>query len=199
MGFTSVAVADTLDYTVLRNGAPIGSHVIDISGPDGGQTVKITTKIRVKVVFLTVYHFTHVAEERWRDGRLIALTSNTNDDGVNKSLSAHATPQDIAEHATVKGKEIAYGVPLDTLPASLWREDIVRRTQLINTLDGHVMHIRVTDLGADRLSVRHHDVAAHHYRLKGDLERDLWYDGAQTLVKVRFKGSDGSDIVYALR
>ena len=34
--------------------------------------------------------------------------------------------------------------------------------------------------------------------MKGDLERELWYDNKDRLVQVKFKGGDGSTINYIL-
>ena len=42
-------------------------------------------------------------------------------------------------------------------------------------------------------------VPAKHYAITGDLQRELWFDSHGTLLKVRFKGQDGSDIQYVLK
>ena len=43
----------TLDFTVLREGDEIGSHVLSFKQDNGTMTVKIRTKIAVKVLFVT--------------------------------------------------------------------------------------------------------------------------------------------------
>ncbi len=35
-------------------------------------------------------------------------------------------------------------------------------------------------------------VQTHHFAVKGDIEREVWYDPAGNLVSARQRGSDGS-------
>ncbi len=42
-------------------------------------------------------------------------------------------------------------------------------------------------------------MTARRYAVRADLERELWYDADGVPVHVRFKGRDGSEIVYVLR
>jgi len=60
------------------------------------------------------------------------------------------------------------------------------------------MAISVRDNGQQAVSVRGNTVQARHFVITGDLERELWFDGNNVLVKVRMKGKDGSDIQYLL-
>jgi len=58
------------------------------------------------------------------------------------------------------------------------------------------MTIRVADLGMENVPVKGGQVTAHHYRLSGGLDRDLWYDGQGNLARVAFKADDGSTVTY---
>ena len=60
------------------------------------------------------------------------------------------------------------------------------------------MAISVRDNGQQAVSVRGNTVQARHFVITDDLERELWFDGNNVLVKVRMKGKDGSDIQYLL-
>ena len=40
---------------------------------------------------------------------------------------------------------------------------------------------------------------AEHYKLTGDLARELWYDGDGVLRRVRFQAEDESTIEYVLQ
>ena len=130
-----------------------------------------------------------------KDGHLVVLTSETNDDGTRHTLKVSGDPAGLA----VTGDGAASRMPVETLPASLWNSGTVARSSLLNTLDGHAMAVRIADLGADQINASGRTVAAHHYAMTGDLSRELWYDGSGTLVQVRFKAKDGSDIQYVLR
>jgi hypothetical protein len=184
-----------LSYTVLRNGDPIGTHAYSFREKGARMVVDINTDIKVKVAFLTVYRFEHKAIEEWHRGKMVSTTSVTNDDGEDHKLKISFGGSNLKINGDGKLSVAAYGA----MPASLWNPDTVKNTSLINTLDGKIMAITVDDLGQEQVMVKGHKTATQHYRLSGDLERELWFDPKGTLVQVQFKGDDGSDISYELR
>ena len=66
----------------------------------------------------------------------------------------------------------------------------------MNTIDGTIMSVRVADLGSENVPVNGGNLNAHHYRISGGLERDLWYDENGNLARVAFKAEDGSTVTY---
>lgn len=173
----SLPTGGTLNFDVIRKGKDIGDHSYSFSGSKNAFSVKVATDIAVKIPLIrtTVYSFRHSSVEQWQAGKLKALSSKTNDDG---------TP-----HQLRTGNKGA-------LPASLWNDDIVHTGKLMNTIDGNIMSVRVADLGMDSVGTKRGKVNAHHYRLSGDLARDLWYDADGNLVRVAFKADDGSTVTY---
>lgn len=184
-----------LDFAVLRDGEPIGSHEMSFRRDGDALAVDVRTRVAVKVLFVTAYRFEHDGRELWRDGRLVRLDSVTDDDGTKHSLHVEANGRGLQ----VVGDGQTAEIDAAMLPASLWHEGVVRSGALLNTLDGRTMAVRVEDLGQETVTARGRAVPARHYRITGDLERELWYDADAVLVRVRFKGKDGSDILYELR
>jgi len=88
---------------------------------------------------------------------------------------------------------------IDVIPASLWNDDLVKQSTLLNTLDGSSMPVTIANLGTENVDVNGKPVAATHYSVTGKLNRELWYDDEGVLVQVKFNGSDGSEISYVLR
>ncbi|WP_296645022.1 DUF6134 family protein [Roseinatronobacter sp.] len=173
----SLPSSGQLNFDVMRKGKDIGEHSYQFSGSETAFTVRVSTDVVVKVPLIrtTAYSFKHSSIETWKAGKLQQLQSATQDDGEPHQLST-------------AGKGV--------LPASLWNDDIVKSGTLMNTIDGHIMNIRVADLGMERVPVKSGNVTAHHYRLSGGLERDLWYDGDGNLARVAFKADDGSTVTY---
>lgn len=173
----SIPSNGSLSFDVVRKGKDIGDHTYRFSGGKGAFTVQVATDIVVKVPLIrtTAYSFKHASVEQWEGGKLQEISSNTNDDGEPHQLKTAG-----------KG----------ALPASLWNDDIVRSGKLINTIDGTIMKVRVADLGTETVSTKRGAVAAHHYRISGDLARDLWYDVDGNLAQVSFKADDGSTVMY---
>ncbi|MDZ4139844.1 MAG: DUF6134 family protein, partial [Erythrobacter sp.] len=166
-----------LDFDVIRNGKDIGDHSYSFTGNPADLTVKVHTDVAVKLplVRINVYSFTHVSTETWKNGKPAGLSSTTDDDG---------TPN-----------KLALGT-VAALPASLWSNDIAGQTRLLNTIDGHVMAVKVADLGAEQVQVAGGKVKAEHYRISGELARDVWYDDAGLLARLVMTADDGSIVTY---
>ncbi|MBL4750849.1 MAG: hypothetical protein JKX71_09770 [Amylibacter sp.] len=173
----SLPKLDNLTFDVMRKGKDIGDHSFKFNGSTNAFSVKVSTNIVAKIPLIQIiaYSFQHSSVEMWRNGKLQKLTSKTNDDGTPKQLNSG---------------------PSANLPASLWNVDIVRSKKLLNTIDGKIMSVRSADLGFEMVPTKRGKVEAHHYRISGELKRDLWYDANDALVRVSFKADDGSTITY---
>ncbi|MDE4303030.1 DUF6134 family protein [Phaeobacter gallaeciensis] len=166
-----------LRFDVIRKGKDIGELSYSFSGSAAKYSVQVVTDIAVKIPLIRVnaYAFKQNSVETWANGKMTSIRSATDDDG-----DAHQISE--------KGRGL--------LPASLWNDDILKRRQLLNTIDGTVMSVRVIDLGVQNVPTRNGQLRAHHYRISGDLERDVWYDQNGDLAHVSFKADDGSTVTY---
>jgi len=61
------------------------------------------------------------------------------------------------------------------------------------------MRVPVQDKGVDVVPVGSACARAHHFTTSSGLNRDVWFDRNNRLVRVRFAAKDGSKIVYQLR
>lgn len=185
-----------LHFTVLRDGEDIGTHQIDFQQSGDALEVDIKTRIAVKMAFITVFRFEHDGHEVWRDNKLVSMETKTDDDGTDHTLVATANG-DGELHIVGDGKErTAQG---GIIPASLWNPSFLESNVLLNSLDGTKLNINVALKGDEVVTAGGKSVNAKHYVMTGDFERELWYDDNWALVKIAFKGEDGSDIQYVLR
>jgi len=198
IGFDASAATKTLKYDILRDGSSIGTHAvsIDTNGPE--TKVDVTTDIKVKVLFVTAYKFTHESKEKWVNGKLVSLASKTDDDGVPKTLNATAENGKITLDSTMNGQNRRQFAAKSAIPASLWNPEIVTQEMIVNTLDGQLMKVNIKDIGTEDVQAHGSTVAAHHYKISGELTRDLWYNSQGDLVRVSFPDKTKSEIVYAL-
>ena len=171
----SLPKSDNITFDVMRKGKDIGDHSFKFNGSTNAFSVKVSTNIVAKIplIQLTAYSFQHSSVEMWHNGKLQKLTSTTNDDGTPNQLNSG---------------------PSANLPASLWNVDIVRSKKLLNTIDGKIMSVRAADLGPEMVPTKRGKIQARHYRISGELKRDLWYDANDALVRVSFKADDGSTV-----
>lgn len=179
------------DFTVLRDGAPIGTHRIRTEQAGDETRVSVDIDLRVKVAFITVYRYSHRNRETWRGGRLVAIDTRTDDNGTKQFVRGRATPAGFAVESS-SGSRL---LPADILPTSYWRPIPTDRTQLLDTQKGRILDVRVRREGADKLTA---GLSATRYAVRGDLDLDLWYDGASRLRRIAFD-YQGARFDYAER
>jgi len=185
-----------LDFIVLRDGDQVGTHRIDFHRNGDALEVDIRTRIAVQMLFVTVFRFEHDGHEVWRDNRLVEMETKTNDDGTDHSLVAKS---DGGDELKIVGDGNERVAKASVIPASLWNHTFLDSKELLNSLDGSDLAIDVAFMGDETVKVGGESVPARHYSMTGEFERELWYDKDWVLVKIAFKGKDGSDIQYVRR
>ena len=186
MSFDALAATKNLEYTVLRDGNEIGTHAFVIETKGADTNVTVTTNIQIKKLFITFYKFTHESRETWKNGQLIALSSTTDDDGIAKAVSVKAENGKITINAQVQGHDRRQYAPANAIPASLWNAETVKQSMIVNTLDGQMMKVKIERVGTEDVTASGTTVVANHYKLTGELTRDLWYNSAGDLVRMSF-------------
>jgi Family of unknown function (DUF6134) len=183
---------ETMRFAIMRNGEQIGTHAIEISRKGAETDVRITTDLAVKVLFVTAYQLQHSATERWMNGQLVSLDSTTDNNGVRHTVAVTRDPSGLAVEADGKTSHVDQNV----FPASLWNSELIRRKVVLDTQDGQVDPITITDDGPEDLRFGTRAAKAHHYEMKGRYTQHIWYDEGGRLVQVKLVGSDGSEISY---
>lgn len=185
---TSVAIAAVpappshLGFTILKEGQPIGRETYDFSRDGDATTVRVHTESRVRVLFLD-FHYSHQRAETWRGDHLTRLVADTDDDGSVHHIEA--TEAADGPHVTVDGK--VESLPAGALPLSLWDRRIVEHNPLYSIVDAEPYRVSLRDLGSETLTIDGRALPARHYRLGGDVDRDLWYGEDGLLLQVDFQ------------
>jgi len=176
-------------YDIIREGAKIGTNMVDVERRGDMAQVKIATKILVKVMFIDAYRFDHDESETWKAGQLMAFSSETDDNGTKHSV--RVTPGTNKLEVVADGKH--RDAPLNLRPASLWDKSFDAQTELLDPQTGKLLAVKIKDLGSEKLTVNGITHETHHYKISGDFNRDVWFDG-DTLIRLKLQGSDHSII-----
>jgi hypothetical protein len=192
-----VPASRTLEFDIVRADSAIGHHHIRFGEETGRLTVDIDVAVKVNVLFVTVYRFTHRAREVWEGGRLVAMTARTEDDGTPHALDMALRDGMFA----VTHNGAASQVPAGLVPTSLWNPATVKQTVLFGSLRGDGLPTTVTPLGGSAIDTPTGPVMADGYLIdaRPDFKRRVWYDASGRLVAVKLEGRDGSEITYRLR
>ena len=164
------------------DGKPAGTHVLAIKTADNGTvTVSADTSVKVRVAIIT-YSYTFRGTETWKDGRLLALESATNDDGKKHAVAAKADKDGTS--VTANGKELL--VKGDAWTTLRWQLPADKKRAALTLIDadtGKTAAGKLELVGLEKVSVAGKVLEANHYRLTGGMKADLWYDGLDRLVR----------------
>jgi hypothetical protein len=185
----------SLNFAVMRNGAQIGTNSIRFTHDGTDTTVQMITHIKVGIAFLTLYQFDQTENERWADGRLLAMSATTDDNGTVHRASAAARDGKIVVQCDGR---ISATPPSTIVPFNLWNPALVAQNVALDTRNGGLEPIKVEDRGEGNVMVEGHMRRAHHYQIVATFPQDVWYDDSGQLVRVELKGSDGSTILYQM-
>jgi hypothetical protein len=180
---------ETWHHVILRDGQPIGSSFVRFERSGGNLVVVTEASAQVRAGFLSLFEYRHTAREVWHGERLMALDTQTNDNGQRMTVTGRAVPDGFR----VEGMDGVILVPADIRPTSYWRQDAVAQRRLLDTETGRILSIAATPIAGVGPSDQN---APRRYRLSGGLkhELELSYHGGR-LLSGRFRKL-GSDIEF---
>jgi hypothetical protein len=180
----------------VREGAVVGQHRITFHQEGGTLLVHSALAIRVKVLFVTAYRYEQTREEVWRDGKLVAFTSTTDDDGTRHAITGAAGPEGIK----VTSGQDRWTLPAESLPASYWNVSMVAgHSPLVDPQSGKVLDARFIKVGQETVEAGGEEIAATHYAIAGERPHGVWYDASGRWVRLRTIAPDGSVAEWVLK
>ena len=180
-------------FKVSRKGDPMGTHNLSFSTEGQDLVVDVAIDLKVTLVAIPVFRYTHRNRERWRDGKLMAIDSQTDEDGDKLFCRGKATAQGFA----VEGSAGNRVFPAEVMTTSWWNPEVTKRRELLNTQDGAALPVAVTPRGQERVPTAAGEIAAERFDIAGEVPLELWYDAEKVLARIRFKAKrDGSVIDY---
>jgi YD repeat-containing protein len=163
-------------FNVSVDGKQSGQYAMTFTNQDDGTlAIACDAHVKVKVAFVTAYHYDYTGTEVWKDGRLLSLKSTCDDDG--KKFQVNAVAGDSGLTVTVNGSRrmVRWDVFLTT--ACCW-PDAKRR-------DGD-LPLMESDNGQEISGKIQHiadDTTGSHYRLTSLCQHEVWYDAAGRMVR----------------
>lgn len=193
LALPGVPRADMLRFRLIREGAAIGTHVLQFEPGPNGITITIAVDIAVRFGPLVLYRYRLRGREIWEDGRCVAASATADDDGVSQFMRATRRNDGLL----VEGSGVSpYVAPADAMIASHWNQAELRGPW-INLQDGKLLHPHVTPLGSDPVLLANGTrVAASCYAITGPAQIRIWYTPSSTWTGLVFIAKDGSQVRY---
>jgi hypothetical protein len=170
------------EFRILRGDSDIGRHVLSARLTPAGFEMAIDVDIRVKVLGITAYRYTLSNREVWKDGRIVSVTTEVDDDGDANFARIRRTDSGLE----VDGSSYSGPVPGDAVTTSYYARPFIDRRPWISTQSGKPLTI-------DAVEADYRDFDA--WRIRGDLETKLVYDQRGEWVGCVFDAS-GTEARY---
>lgn len=179
----AAAETEVREFAIRIDDKKAGTFHMTITRHEDGRVV-MEGQANVRVSYLVyTYTYSYQGTETWKEGRLDALTSTSNDDGKKYSVSMRAEGDGL--RVQVNGKE-RRSRP-DVWTTTSWRSPDARfhneAIPLIDADTGNAITARLQHLGSTEFHVLGQTHTCTHYRLTGGLQADLWFDEQGRLVR----------------
>lgn len=178
-------------FQVFRDDDTIGHHTVAFSRQGDDLHVEIDIFLEVNFAFLTLFRYQHKNQEVWRDGRLVSINTETDDDGDTYWVRGAMTEAGLK----VEGSGGNFVAPADILPTSYWNSDSANKAQFLDTQHGQIIDVSVAPVGTETISVAGRAIDARRYSVTGDLTLDLWYTADGEWAKTSFEAR-GAEVSY---
>lgn len=173
---------ETREFRVSVDGRPAGVYTMTLTKHADGTIVQ-SGQVDVTVqVLIKKFTYNYRGSEIWKDGKLLKLESSTNEDGkrYNVRIDAEAT----GLRVTANSKTAS--VPATAWTTSHWHLPADRRIGDITRIDndtGRVLTGRIARVGQEQVLAGGQMTLANHYRITGASPAELWFDGAERLIR----------------
>jgi hypothetical protein len=190
---------ETRDFAVLVSGKLSGEVHMTIHKQDNGSIqMRCDTDIKVSLL-LGSYKYVYRGLEVWKDRRLVRFESNTDDNGKRFIVSAAADTTGLR----IKVNNVERVARSEVWLTSYWcLPDPKLRDGLILLIDadtGKDLSGKLRFVATEKLRVMGQETALNHYKLSGQVQVDLWYDGSERLVRQEWLEQGHKTIVELMR
>lgn len=188
-------------FDVLLDDKPIGKHQFTLQ-PDastGGLLLVSQAQYDVKFFGISFYKYTHKATEKWQQGCLQQLDSDTLENGKPTQLQATRQGPDFAVTVTKHGQSKTERLSGCVMSFAYWNPDIRKQTQLINPQNGAMESVSFQANGRVPMSIGGNTLEAQQWTLQtatGPIL--LWYGPAGEWLGLQATVSGQNKLQYKL-
>ena len=201
----SVPKNNEVEYDIIRKNKIIGSHKISFTNNDEGLIVETNINIKVKVLLITAYKFSHSSRELWVDGNFVKINAHTDFEDEREYF---INGEDKEDSFIASGMDGEIEMQKNILPSNFWNIKILDEKELFDTQKGIVRKIKVEKLGEEEIEIDGKNYkckkftfnASGHPKDKGPFpEYTLWYSEKNELMKFKFTNWKDKKVVTLVR
>jgi hypothetical protein len=173
--------ADVTDrYEAWQGQSVIGRQQFSFSREPGRFLVEVQMDMRFELPGKGVISYSHESREVWETGWLHGLDSRTRIDGRIQEVHAERNLGSLLVAGSDAG---SFQVSTYLVPSNLWHRDSRLVDAFIDVENGSIRLVRPRYVGKETLQQSGGTVEAHRYSIRGQLDREAWYDADCVLVR----------------
>lgn len=182
-----------IHFQILRNGNSFGTHSMEFSENDKGQTV-VNIDIRMDYYLgpINLFDYEHVNREIWSGNKILSVNSETYDNGEKYSVKAKW----YEDYVDIQTQREVFDASAKIYSTSYWNKEMLKADQLLNTQKGNIEDVQITSLGVEDIISEGQNIKAQAYQIDANVPIKVWYAvDTQEWVKLRFT-IRGSELEY---
>ena len=182
-------------FRVLLDGRDVGSQRFVLTDEGGKTRLETEADFKVKIMFLTVYRYSHRNVETWEGDCLMDIQSTTDANG--KPFAVKGQQRDGFFELTGDGQ--SEKLPECVVSFAYWNPSFLENSRLLNSQNGEYLDVEVSSAETDFRTVRGERVAALRYSLSaGELDLQLWYSTENEWLALESKTKGDRILSYEL-
>ena len=182
-------------FRVYLDEKAIGYHDFVLEETGNHLMLQSEASFEYRLLFVKLYDYTHENFETWSDGCLTTIESRTDANG--KPFQVSGTLD--GDSFILNGGAGEVELPACSMSFAYWNPAFLKQDRLINTQNGEVLDIEVSEPERTEIEVRGILQPALHYRLDaGEMTIELWYSENDEWLALETEARGGKRLRYQL-
>ena len=195
LSVTATAKDQEWRFRVFLGDKEIGRHEFMLQQQDNQQLLRSEASFEYRLLFVKLYEYQHRNTETWSGNCLTNIESSTDANGEPFKVSGSLRDGQFV----VQGSKGVSQLPPCSMSFAYWNPVFLKEKQLINTQNGEVLDITVSDPQQVEIMVRGEAKRAYRYDLQaGEMNIELWYSENNEWLALETDARGGRRLRYEL-
>lgn len=182
-------------FQVYLDDKKIGYHDFFLKELENQRLLQSAANFEYRLLFVKLYGYEHENTETWSGDCLTKIESTTDANG--KPFQVSGALQ--GDRFVLKGSAGVAELPSCSMSFAYWNPVFLQQEQLINTQNGEVLDIEVSEPERVHIEVRGEIRPALRYQLgAGEMQIDLWYSENNEWLALETEARGGRRLRYEL-
>ena len=194
-----------VNFDIIRKNKIIGNHEIIFSRNENEVIVETNINIKVKLLFIQAYKFSHESKEIWKDNNFIKFKGHTDFEDEREYFIEGYEDENNFYATGMDGKLI---LDKNIIPSNFWNMDVLKQDEIFDIQKGIVRKIEVKKLGNEDITIKNKKINCQKYILNASVnpkdkgpfpEYTFWYNQNNELMKFQFLNWKDNKMISIIR